>query len=32
MLAELQEVFDAHQINGQVTVTYDTNLYYGHFH
>jgi ubiquinone/menaquinone biosynthesis C-methylase UbiE len=32
MLAELQKIFDAHQVNGQVTVTYDTNLYYGHFY
>jgi SAM-dependent methyltransferase len=30
MLAELREIFDAHQVNGHVTVFYDTNLYYGH--
>ncbi len=30
MLAELREIFDTHQVNGRVTVFYDTNLYYGH--
>lgn len=30
MLAELQRIFDTHQVNGQVAFEYDTNLYYGH--
>lgn len=30
MLVELERIFDAHQVNGQVTVAYDTMLYYGH--
>jgi ubiquinone/menaquinone biosynthesis C-methylase UbiE len=32
MLAELQEIFDAHQVNGKVTVAYDTKLYFGYLH
>jgi ubiquinone/menaquinone biosynthesis C-methylase UbiE len=30
MLAELQSIFDAHQVNSQVKVEYDTRLYCGH--
>lgn len=30
MLAELQRIFDTHQVNGQVVFEYDTKLYYGH--
>jgi ubiquinone/menaquinone biosynthesis C-methylase UbiE len=29
LLAELERIFVTHQVNGQVTVAYDTNLYYG---
>lgn len=30
MIAELQKVFDAHQVNGTVVFDYDTNIYSGH--
>ena len=29
MLRELRRIFDAHQVNGQVTFEYDTRVYYG---
>jgi hypothetical protein len=29
LLAELERIFVTHQVNGQVTVAYETNLYYG---
>ncbi len=32
MLAELQRLFDLHQRDGQVTIEYDTKIYYGHLH
>jgi SAM-dependent methyltransferase len=30
MLADLRRVFDAYESGGHVSVTYDTNVYYGH--
>jgi SAM-dependent methyltransferase len=30
MLARLHDIFDCYQINGQVTIQYETELYYGH--
>ena len=32
MLAELQEIFNAHQVSGRVTVAYDTRLSFSHLH
>jgi SAM-dependent methyltransferase len=32
MLRELEQMFDAHQSNGAVTIEYDTIVYYGHLH
>ncbi len=29
MLQRLREIFDAHQVNGQVSFAYDTRIYYG---
>lgn len=29
MLAELRRIFDAHQVNGQVSLQYDTRVFYG---
>ena len=30
MLDRLRAIFDAHQVNGQVGIEYDTHLYFGH--
>ena len=30
MLRELQRIFTAHQVNGTVTIEYDTRVFYGH--
>lgn len=32
MLRRLRDIFDAHQANGQVTIEYDTQVYFGHLH
>jgi hypothetical protein len=29
MLGELQRIFDAHQVNGHVSLDYNTLVYYG---
>jgi hypothetical protein len=31
MLGELQRIFDAHQVNGRVSLDYHTRVFYGQF-